>query len=381
MKLPTMVFSATALVALAAPVLGQEAAFVVMLGKDTVAVEKYTRTATRMTGELASRFGAAGNRLSYEVTLGSNGRPVSVVYRARPLTGAPAPNQPREVRLTFTGDSVKREAVFADSTSVRMLAAARGVPFAYPAFGLLEVAFADLRKSKAPTVGMAVVGLGGGNPVTQTFTVGQGDTIRVAGGGGVITIYRVDKDGRLLSVDASGTTQMVKSARSTGSIDFEGIASRLTPLGTLSPRGVATGSFMQSVVFISYGRPQVRGRTVWGGQLVPADTIWRLGANEATHLATSRELTFGTVVVPPGLYTLWFFNAAGGPQLVINKQVGQWGTVYDSAQDLARIPVTMAPTPEHVEDFTITLRNVAQGRGAIEFAWGGQVATAAFTVR
>ena len=76
-------------------------------------------------------------------------------YRAR-LTGAPAANQPREVRLTFAGDSVKREAVFADSTSVRMLAAARGVPFVYPAFGLLEVAFADLRKSKAPTVGMAV---------------------------------------------------------------------------------------------------------------------------------------------------------------------------------------------------------------------------------
>ena len=81
MKLPTMVLSAAALVALTTPVLGQEAAFVVMFGKDTVAVEKYTRTATRMTGELASRFGAAGNRLSYEVTLGSNGRPVSVVSR------------------------------------------------------------------------------------------------------------------------------------------------------------------------------------------------------------------------------------------------------------------------------------------------------------
>jgi len=138
---------------------------------------------------------------------------------------------------------------------------------------------------------------------------------------------------------------------------------------------------MQSVVFINYGRPQVRGRTVWGGLLVPPDTIWRLGANEATHLATSRELTFGTVVVPPGLYTLWLFNAPGGPMLVINKQVGQWGTSYDPALDLGRIPVTMAPTPEHVEDFTIALRNVAQGRGAIDFAWGAQMATATFTVR
>jgi len=85
--------------------------------------------------------------------------------------------------------------------------------------------------------------------------------------------------------------------------------------------------------------------------------------------------------VPPGLYTMWLFNATGAPMLVINKQVGQWGTVYDPAQDLARIPVTMAATPEHVEDFTITIRNVAQGRGAIDFAWGSQVATAVFTVR
>jgi len=61
--------------------------------------------------------------------------------------------------------------------------------------------------------------------------------------------------------------------------------------------------------------------------------------------------------------------------------LGQWGTSYDPAQDLGRVPVTMAPTPEFLEDFTITLRNVAQGRGALEFAWGSHMATAAFTVR
>lgn len=381
MKLPLLALSVASAMALSTPVSGQEAAFVVLLGKDTVAIEKYTRTATKLTGELVSRFGAAGSRLSYEVTLGSNGRPTAIVYRARPLSGTPAANAPREIRLTLVGDSVRREAVFADSTNTRMLAAARGVPFAYPAYGLLEVAFAELRKAKATSAQMASLGLGGGAPGVLSFTVAAGDTIRVAGGGGVITVFRVDKDGRLLAVDASGTTQKLMSTRSTSPIDFEGIAGRMAPLGQLSARGVASGSFMQSVVFVNYGRPQVRGRTVWGGLLVPPDTIWRLGANEATHLATSRELTFGNVVVPPGLYTLWLFNRAGGPELVINKQVGQWGTVYDQAQDLGRIPVEMAATPAHLEDFTITLRNTGPGRGAIDFAWGGQVATASFTVR
>jgi hypothetical protein len=366
--------------ALVTPALAQEASFVVMLGKDTIAVEKYTRSAAKMTGELASRLGAAGNRLSYEVTLGADGRPMAAIYRARPLAGTPAANQPREVRLTFVGDSVKREAVYADSTNTRMLPAANGIPYVYPGFGLLEVAFAQIRKNKLPTAAMATVGGGGGNPGTVTFAVAPGDVIS-ATGGGLITLYRVDPNGKLLSVDASGTTQKLMSTRGTGGLDFDGIAGRMVPLGVLSARSTASGSFMQSVVFVNYGRPQVRGRTVWGGLLVPPDTIWRLGANEATHLATSRELTFGSVVVPPGLYTLWFFNAAGGPQLVINKQVGQWGTIYDPAQDLGRVPVTMAPTAEFLEDFTITLRNVAQGRGAIEFAWGSQMATAAFTVR
>lgn len=367
--------------ALATPALAQDGAFVVMLGKDTVAIEKYTRSATKLTGEMASRFGAAGNRLSYDVTLGANGRPVSAIYRARPLSGTPAATQPREVRITFVGDSVRREAVFADSTNVRTLPAAHGTAFQFPAFGMLELVFAELRKTKVPSLAVASVGTGGNNPGTLTFTAAGGDTIRGLFGGGAVITFRADPNGRLLETDARSTTQKTTSTRSTGSLDFDAIAGRMTPLGALSARGVATGSFMQSVVFVNYGRPQIRGRTVWGGLLVPPDTIWRLGANEATHLATSRELTFGTVVVPPGLYTLWLFNATGGPQLVINKQVGQWGTQYDPAQDLGRVPVTMAATPEHLEDFTITLRNVAQGRGAIEFAWGSQVAAAAFTVR
>jgi hypothetical protein len=40
----------------------------------------------------------------------------------------------------------------------------------------------------------------------------------------------------------------------------------------------------------------------------------------------------------------------------------------------------MAVTPEHVEDFTISIRSLGQGRGAIELAWGDRVATAPFTL-
>jgi hypothetical protein len=355
----------------------QSASFVLRLGRDTIAVEQYTRTANRMTGEVASRAGAAVTRLQYDVALGNDGRATSVTYRQRNAAGAPLPNQPTEVRIAFVGDSARREAVFADSVSTRTVAAARGTPFQSPAFGLLEIAFVQLRRGNEPNLQFGAVNLAG-NPAQLTLTAAGGDTVRASTG----FVYRVDREGRLLSVDGTATTQKFISTRGTAAIDVAAVAGRMTPAGTLSPRGAAHGSFMQSVVFISYGRPQVRERTVWGGVLVPFDAIWRTGANEATHLATSRELAFGDLVVPPGLYTLYIYNAQSGPQLAINRQVGQWGTVYDQAQDLGRVPLTMSNTPEHVEEFTITIRSLGGGgRGAIDFAWGPQMATATFTAR
>jgi hypothetical protein len=365
----------------AAPAIAQEAVFVHRLGRDTMAVEQYTRTGNRLTGEVASRMGGAVTRMQYEVTLANDGRPLSAVYRMRSPAGAPLPNQPTEVRLTFAGDSVRREAVFADSTNVRTLPAARGIPFQQPAFGLWETAFMQMRRGNLTNTTFATVSSAAATPGTLTVTAGPGDTIRVTNQIGLSTIFRADREGRLLSVDASNTTQKLMSTRGTGGVDLNAIASRMTPAGQLSQRGSAFASFRQSVVFASYGRPLVRDRTVWGGMLIPPDTIWRMGANEAAHLAVGRELTFGNVVVPPGLYTMWLFNARGGPQLVINRQVGQWGTVYNAAQDLGRIPMTMSATPEHVEEFTINIRNLGNDRGAIELAWGPQMATAQFTVR
>jgi hypothetical protein len=368
------------LLALAAPAAAQEAVFVHRLGRDTLAVEQYTRTTNRIVGEVVNRSGAAVARLQYEVSLSSDGRPLSVVFRTRTAGGTVLPNAPSEIRLTIMGDSVKREAVYADSTATRMMPAARGVPFAPPAFGLLEVAFGQMRRANQQTATFTVLNTGTGNPQSVTFTATGGDTIRASDG----RIYRADREGRLLSLDASSTTQKITSTRGTGRVDLAAIASRFTPAGTLSARGHAFGSFMQSVVFINYGRPQVRERTVWGGTLIPLDTIWRMGANEAAHLATGRELSFGNVTVPPGLYTMWLFNARSGPQLVINRKVGQWGAgpnSYDPAQDVGRIPMTMGATPEHIEEFTINIRNLGGGRGAIELAWGGQMATAPFTAR
>jgi hypothetical protein len=158
------------------------------------------------------------------------------------------------------------------------------------------------------------------------------------------------------------------------------VARAMKPTGVMSGRDVARGAFgAGGIVLVDYGRPMVRERSVWGGALVPFDSVWRAGANDATHLFTTRVLTFGQLAVPPGSYTLWIQHRRSGTFLIVNKQTGQWGTVYDPAQDVGRVAMQMAPAPNHIEEMTVTVRNMGGNRGAIDFAWGNSVATATFT--
>ena len=163
-------------------------------------------------------------------------------------------------------------------------------------------------------------------------------------------------------------------------MDILALARSMRPSGAMSGREVARGAFgAGGIVLVDYGRPMVRERTVWGGALVPFDSVWRAGANDATHLFTTRVLTFGQMTVPPGSYTLWIQHTRNGTFLIVNRQIGQWGTVYDPAQDLGRVAMQMSPTPSHVEELTVTVRSLGDNRGAIDFAWGNALASASFT--
>ncbi|HST61522.1 MAG TPA: DUF2911 domain-containing protein, partial [Longimicrobium sp.] len=69
-------------------------------------------------------------------------------------------------------------------------------------------------------------------------------------------------------------------------------------------------------------------------------------------------------------YTLWTVPAADGWTLIVNKQTGQWGTVYDAAQDLARIPVRAETAAgEPVEQLTMRFEPGSGGAGTLVMAW------------
>jgi hypothetical protein len=143
----------------------------------------------------------------------------------------------------------------------------------------------------------------------------------------------------------------------------------------LSPPGTATLTFADgNTVTIDYSRPSMRSRKVFGG-LVPYDQVWRTGANAATSLKTSVDLNIGGTTVPKGSYTLYTLPGANGWQLIVNKQTGQWGTEYDKAQDLARIPMKVTQRSSGLELFTISLDKVGGNAGTLKLEWENTLAS------
>lgn len=352
----------------------QDGTIVYKLGKDTVAIEQFSRSGSKMTGEMVTRSGNAVQRVSYDLTL-TNGRITAATMKRMAGDGSALPNTPTEYRFTFRGDSAIRTLVFADSQPTRAFAAANAIPafpvYVYAPFEILRAAKVD----SAPSIPLA------GNGVGVLGFASSKDTIRVRGGAYAMML-KFDAQNRLQSTDGFFTTNKAVGTRVTNKFDIAGVGKSMKPTGVLSPRQTAYAAFQQGPITVNYGSPAVRGRTVWGGVLIPFDSIWRTGANEAAHLATSKTIQFGdNLTLAPGLYTIWTQHTQSGTWLIVNKQVGQWGTGYNPANDLGRVQMTLANTPEHVEDFTITVRPLPQGRGAIDLAWGDKVATAQFQLR
>ena len=143
----------------------------------------------------------------------------------------------------------------------------------------------------------------------------------------------------------------------------------------LSPPGEASVKFDDGkTVTIQYSRPSMRGRKIFGG-LVPYGQVWRTGANAATSLQTDVDLTIGGANVPAGSYTLYTLPGMNSWKLIINKQVGQWGTEYSEGQDLARVDMKVSQLPSGMEIFTISLDKTSATSAMLKLDWENTIAS------
>jgi hypothetical protein len=142
----------------------------------------------------------------------------------------------------------------------------------------------------------------------------------------------------------------------------------------VSPPDVAGAVVDGNRVTIFYSRPFTKDpktgqpRKIWG-EVIPFDKPWRLGANEATTMITQKDIKLGDADVPAGAYTLFMLPAAdGSAKLIINKQIGQWGTQYDQKQDLARVDMKKE-TADKNDQLLITVGKDSGGGGIIKVVW------------
>jgi hypothetical protein len=118
-----------------------------------------------------------------------------------------------------------------------------------------------------------------------------------------------------------------------------------------SRNGKAEGVIDGVNVTVEYGRPNVKGRSVWGG-LVAYDKIWRTGSDEATTIAFSKDVTVEGKKLAAGAYGLFTVPGKAEWTFVFNSVAKQWGHYkYDKGKDVLRVQVKPAASG-HVEELT-----------------------------
>ena len=147
----------------------------------------------------------------------------------------------------------------------------------------------------------------------------------------------------------------------------------------LSPPATTETIIGGKKITIKYNTPLMRGRKIMG-ELVPFGKVWRTGANAATTLITEADLDIGGLRVPKGTYTLYTLPGQTEWKLIVNKQIGQWGTVYNEDQDLGRVNMTLKQSSTSVEKFNIALNSNNSTGGVLTLTWENTEASVPFTV-
>jgi hypothetical protein len=135
-----------------------------------------------------------------------------------------------------------------------------------------------------------------------------------------------------------------------------------------SPKAVVTQTIGLTDFTVTYSRPGVKGRKIWGG-LVPYGEVWRTGANEATSFVTTGEATIAGKKIPAGEYSLYTLPTAGDWTVIISTEKGAWGSFsYDKAKDAARFTVKPATAP-HEEWMRFSFENLTPSSGDLVLHW------------
>ncbi|HEY7504505.1 MAG TPA: DUF2911 domain-containing protein [Gemmatimonadales bacterium] len=374
--------------------------FVAVLGNDTVSVERVERSSTRLVTDGVDRWPFVRRRHT-EFDLTPDGTIRKMVMDIRTPNGQSPRERGRRVTADYTKDRVNISV--RDSSGERDTSFVTGgaitVPHVSMMYSVIELEIATaLRRAAAsnlaPTDSVLFRQFYPDRDVGPSFTMHRGFV--VPRGGGKVELRHgwlagtgdvtVDSAGRMQTYSGMRSTYKVTVTRTAAAPDVDAIAARLaaaervTGQQQLSVRDTARATIGNAVFSVDYGRPLARGRTLLGNVIL-YDRVWRTGANAATQLTTSAPITLAGLSLPAGTYTLWTIPHRQGVDLIVNRQVGQWGTEYGRAHDLGRAPMRSDSVDTPVEQFTISIEPSEARHGTLAMAWGSFRWTAPIVVQ
>jgi hypothetical protein len=137
-----------------------------------------------------------------------------------------------------------------------------------------------------------------------------------------------------------------------------------------SPSQTIKQSFGLGDISVEYSRPAVKGRVVFG-DLVPYGKVWRTGANAATKLTFSDDISFGDVPVKAGTYALYTIPGKSTWTVMLYSDLTLGGNTadYNQEKEVARISVPAKYTEAKTESFTINIAKVKPTTATLELLW------------
>ncbi|MGI9067571.1 MAG: DUF2911 domain-containing protein [Pyrinomonadaceae bacterium] len=174
-------------------------------------------------------------------------------------------------------------------------------------------------------------------------------------------------------------------------------ASAQAPPPVRVPRPSQKASVMQTIgvtdVSITYSRPGVKGRRIWGdptpaqtakgeatldnqnlrpkdAAIVPWGHAWRTGANEATQFVVTDEVLINGQKLPAGSYSLHTVPTKDEWTVIFNSVANQWGSFdYDAAKDTLRVKVKPEWVSENREWLEYTIDPVTDNTAQVNIRW------------
>lgn len=140
-----------------------------------------------------------------------------------------------------------------------------------------------------------------------------------------------------------------------------------------SPTQTLIQDFGLGKIEITYSRPGIKGRTVFGNGslLAPYGIVWRTGANGATKVTFSDAVTIGGKTLAAGDYALFTIPGEKEWTIIFNTNSKSWGSFdYKEAEDVVRLKVAPEMTSNFTETFLISVGNITPESATINLKWG-----------